>query len=285
MDGIVDTARSIEYLYDLESAHRKARLGVDADRRSNVRAQTGIAKTSADEVEFALKKLFDEYTLIHTEGSKLSEEVDGAYSRVQRDTTALQLFFAQIVTTIRDIESTEESMRANILLSEEEEADAKIKEEKQRSLMGRAAKTDGLSIGRYSTLLRSAQDQLAEAVKRTQDFKSQFSRLEGDKFKLQEFKQNAEAALRRIDETRGSLRTLIDDEKASRISSASLSESLKEIYNSTIPLDDHTKAKGFATALLAVIKHALDIELLRTHLRIDAVPLQRVLAEISNSAY
>ncbi|EKM52140.1 uncharacterized protein PHACADRAFT_262649 [Phanerochaete carnosa HHB-10118-sp] len=285
MDGVVATAQSIEYLFDLESAHRRARLGGDADRRSNLRAQTGIAKTSADEVEFALKKLFEEYTLIHAEGAKLSGEVDAAWSRVQRDTTALQIFFAQIVTTIRDIESTMESLRTSIALSEDEEADARAKEQKQRSLFDRASEAGGLNVARYNALLRSAQEQLVESEKRTQDFKSQISRLEGDKFKLQTFKRDAEGALRGIEETRSSLKTLIDDEKASQVSSAALSESLKEIYNSTIPLDDHTKARGFAAALLSVIQHALDVELLRAQLRVDAGPLQRVLSDIANSAY
>ncbi|GJE91569.1 jacalin-like lectin domain-containing protein [Phanerochaete sordida] len=285
MDGVVGTARSIEYLYDLETAHRRARLGPDADRRSNLRAQTGIAKTSADEVEFALKRLSEEYTAIHSEGNSLAHDVDAAYTRVQRDTTALQIFFAQIVTTIRDIEATMESLATSIALSEDEEADARAKEQKQRALTERAAKADLLNVSRYNRLLESAQKDLGEATKRTADFKAQQARLADDKDKLRAFRAEAEAALARIEATRVSLHVLISDEKASQLSSAALSESLAAIYKSTIPLDDHTKARGFAAALLAVIRHALSIELLRTQLRFDAAKLELVLSDIANSAY
>ena len=72
---------------------------------------------------------------------------------------------------------------------------------------------------------------------------------------------------------------------SARTLATALSESLREIYNSTIPLDDHTKARGFAQALLSVIQHALSIELLRTHLKFDAARLQLVLSDIANSAY
>lgn len=148
-----------------------------------------------------------------------------------------------------------------------------------------AAKTGDLSITRYNSLLKSAVEQRTEAEKRTQDFRGQFTRLEGDKYKLQTFKTDVEAALARIEDTRSSLKVLIDDEKTAHVSSAALSESLKEIYNSTIPLDDHIKAKGFAAALLSVFRHALDIKLLRSHLRVDvnAEHVQRVLSDIATS--
>ena len=82
-----------------------------------------------------------------------------------------------------------------------------------------------------------------------------------------------------------SLHVLIADEKAAQVASAALSESLAAIYRSTIPLDDHTKARGFARALLEVIRHALSIELLRTQLHFDAAKLELVLSDIANSAY
>ena len=74
--GIAATASSIEYLRDLEEAAGRAQLGRDdPDRRSNLRAQTGIAKTSADEVELALQKLLLQYNEVRDEGAKVCTRV------------------------------------------------------------------------------------------------------------------------------------------------------------------------------------------------------------------
>ena len=77
---------------------------------------------------------------------------------------------------------------------------------------------------------------------------------------------------------------LLDDVTVSQESAAALSLSLKAIYDSSVPLDDHLRAKGFATALLSILQHAMQIELLKVHLPVeDAENMQRVLGAIAAS--
>ncbi|EKM60422.1 uncharacterized protein PHACADRAFT_179725 [Phanerochaete carnosa HHB-10118-sp] len=87
VDSIVATGRSIEHMHNLVSANRKMHSMGDEDRCSNLHAQAEQAEAAADEIKSALKNLFDECNLLHTERVKFSDEVDAAYLRAQRDTT------------------------------------------------------------------------------------------------------------------------------------------------------------------------------------------------------
>lgn len=57
MAKIVKTAMSVEYYYDLSVALRNAKLGADEQRTNGIKAQRGVCKVHADDVEKALGTL------------------------------------------------------------------------------------------------------------------------------------------------------------------------------------------------------------------------------------